>query len=234
MEAVSLPIKALFNPMDWVPRFVERRRWVVPVVVLAVTSASAGYSFASRWNAGPATIRALEAKGELASLSEQDLSDKVRTTQRVAIVAGVSKGLVLLPLSVLGLAVALKVLAWLFHRHAPFGKCFSTASITFFPVALFYAIYSVCALRAPGLSETDALTIVPSNLSFLAAQAPRASRILSAIDFFNLWSIGILTLGFSAATGMSRWKSLSIALLLFAAYVGVFLVGIPGAFGGPR
>jgi hypothetical protein len=231
MEAVAEPVKALFNPFDWVPKFVERKRWVLPVVLSSLAGAWAGFSFGARWNAQPTTITALEQRGELNNLSEQELSDKIRTTQRIALVAGVLRGLVLLPLSVFGLALVLKVLGWFFHFKTPFKRCLSASSIALLPAALFYAIYALCALKAPSLSEADALTLVPSSLSFLSPN-PRVSTVLRAIDFFNFWSLGILALSISAISGMSKRKSLLIALGLYALYVGVFWVGLPGMIGG--
>jgi hypothetical protein len=52
------------------------------------------------------------------------------------------------------------------------------------------------------------------------------------VDFFNLWSVGLLGLGFSSATGMRRSRALLLAAVLYAMYVGVFMVGLPAMAAG--
>ena len=53
-------------------------------------------------------------------------------------------------------------------------------------------------------------------------------HVLRGVDFFNLWSAGLLGLGFSAATGMSRGRALVFGFVLYVLFAGVVFVGVPG------
>ena len=53
-----------------------------------------------------------------------------------------------------------------------------------------------------------------------------------AVDFFKLWTVGLLGLGFAAVTGMRRGWALLVVFVLYAMYVGVFMIGLPGMTAG--
>ena len=80
------------------------------------------------------------------------------------------------------------------------------------------------------------MTLVPSSLAVLKSVPPKLKLAAGAVDFFNLWSVGLLGLGFSSATGMRRSRAVLLMVVLFAMYVGVFAIGLPamgeGAGGG--
>jgi hypothetical protein len=69
---------------------------------------------------------------------------------------------------------------------------------------------------------------VPSSLAVLDGLSPKMERVLRGVDFFNLWSVVLLGLGFSAATGMSRARAVVLGCALYLMFVGVVLVGLPG------
>ena len=78
-------------------------------------------------------------------------------------------------------------------------------------------------------------SLIPSHLGqVLEGLSPQMARLASTVDVFNLWTTALLGLGFSTATGMPRWKALIFALVLYAAWAGVFLVGLPAMGGGGR
>ncbi len=230
-------VTALVDPVDGVSRAVEGQRWVLPLVFLSLSTSLSGAAFALRWDGSPAVVRELASTGELGRISERELAEKVQVKERVRLVTGVAKGVFLMPLGVLLVAVVLKFCGWLFGTKAPFAKCFTAASVAMLPIAVFHLVFAAAAIRQVGVTDKQMLTLVPSSLAAVMPEVPpKMSRLLSAVDFFNLWAAALLGLGFSAASGMRAHRALILGLILYLAYAGVFLVGLPALApsGGPR
>jgi hypothetical protein len=132
----------------------------------------------------------------------------------------------------LALAAVLWFTAWLFGTPGAFGKMMAVASIAMLPIALYHLIFALCASAQFSMTEARVDTLVPSSLAVLEGLSPKVQKLLKAVDFFNLWSVGLLGLGFSSATGMRRGRALLLAAVLYAMYVGVFTVGLPAMGGG--
>ncbi|AKQ65816.1 hypothetical protein A176_002728 [Myxococcus hansupus] len=178
-------------------------------------------------------IRQLQSSGQLTGLSEADLLDKIQTESRKALVGGIAKGMLLMPLMALLLACILWVVSWLFDRPAPFEQLLSAAVLALLPIALYHLIFTLCVAAQHTVTLSRVANLVPSNLgAVLQGLSPKMQRVASSVDFFNLWSTALLGLGFSAATGMRRGRAVLLAVALYAMYAGVFLIGLPGQAGG--
>jgi len=233
MTSLVQPVRVFIDPLDGTRAAVEARRWVLPLLILGLCVSASGTLFSLRWDASPDVIRQLQSSGQLMGLSEADLLDKIQTESRKALVGGVAKGVLLMPLMALALACILWVVSWLFDRPAPFERLMSAAAIALLPIALYHLIFTLCVAAQHTITVSRVVNLVPSNLGVvLQGLSPKMQRVASAVDFFNLWSTGLLGLGFSAATGMSRRRALLIAVALYAMYAGVFLIGLPGQGGG--
>jgi len=57
-------------------------------------------------------------------------------------------------------------------------------------------------------------------------------RLLTSLDFFNLWAALLVGLGFAVVVGMRRRQGLLVGACLFVAQLGVFGLGLPGLMGG--
>ncbi|MFZ5469983.1 MAG: YIP1 family protein [Myxococcota bacterium] len=236
MVSVIEPAKALIDPLGGVTAAVQARRWFLPLVALAMATSLSGAAFALRWDPGPGVLR--ELGPEASRTSEREIAEKIEQAGRVRLVAGVAKGVFVMPLSVLLVAVALKLCGWLFGTRARFAACFSAAAIAFLPIALYHLVFATAALRQVAVTESQLATLVPSSLAAMkAAVSPEWKRALGAVDFFSLWSATLLGLGFSAASGMRRSRAVALGFLLYVMYAAVFLVGVPGLMasggGGP-
>ncbi|MFP2912913.1 YIP1 family protein [Pyxidicoccus sp. 3LFB2] len=233
MTSLVQPVRVFVDPFEGTRTAVEARRWVWPLLILALCVSASGTLYSLRWDAAPDVIRELQATGGMTGLSEADLTEKIQVASRKALVGGIAKGVFVMPMLALVLACVLWVVGWLFDRPAPFERLMSAAALALLPIALYHFIYTVCAAAQHSLTATRALELVPSHLGLLFdGLSPKMQRVASAVDFFNLWSVGLLGLGFSAATGMSRGRALLLALALYAMFAGVVMIGLPGMGGG--
>jgi Yip1 domain len=225
--------KVLTNPAEGVPAAIEARRALWPVVLLSLATAFAGASFAVRWNAAPSIIHGLEASGQLKGMPEADLLEQIQQAERLKLVTSIAGGLVLPALSVLGIAIALALLAWLLGKKGSFNAFFTAAAVGMLPLALARFLYGLVALVQTSLSEDRSATLLPSSLAFVIhAQSPKLMRILSSLDFFHLWAALLVGIGFAAVVGMRRRQGLLVGGLLFLAQLGVFGIGLPALAGG--
>ena len=122
---------------------------------------------ALRLDASRLVIPKMAMSGELMKASEREVDEAIEQAQRVALVGGIAKGLMLMPLLVLLLSVALKVASWLIGRKALFADLFTVAALTMLPVAVFHGIEVVAALKLEVITPRVAETLVPSSLAAL-------------------------------------------------------------------
>lgn len=235
LTSIALSARTYFDPVTAVPRAIDQRTWVVPLLWLMITGAAAGAAFADRLDAAKEVLPKMEEKGELAKASEREVSEEIEQTQRIALVLGVGKAIFGMPLAVLAIAVALKLLAWLLGRKSEFGALFTAAAIAMLPAALFYLLATIVALRQDVIAPAQAGKLMVSSLAPLFSDlSPGKGRVLGAIDFFNVWSAGLLGLGFAASTKMSAGRGVLLGLLLYVLFAAAILVGLPGMMGGPK
>lgn len=234
MNSLTLPFRALLDPVGAVPPLVEGRRWLVPLLVMALATAASGTALALRLDASRLVIPKLQQTGELAKASEREISEQIEQTERVAIVVGVAKGVFLVPLEILFLGLALKIAAWLIGRKALFMRAFTVAAITMLPLAVYHLVLAASALSQGSLSPKMAAELVPTSLAALVQASPVAARALGAVDFFNLWAALLMGLGFSSATQLTPWKGLLLGLVLYVLFACAVFIGLPGLMaGGP-
>jgi len=222
-------LAALLDPLAGVAPLVGREVWVLPLVLLVLGSSLSGMAQGLRVQVAPQVIAELAAGGKLASTTEQELREQVVTAGRVRLVLGVARGLLLVPLLVLGATVAVLFGGWLLGAPGAFWRAFAAVAIATLPLALREWLLASCLLRQGELLPVDAARLLPSSLAaLLPATTPVARTLLGAVDFFRLWSLLLLGLGFAAASGLPRWKALVAVLVAYLAFVGVWEIGLPG------
>jgi hypothetical protein len=238
METVLVPLRTLIDPVGAVPLAVAGRRWLVALLLLSVLTAASGALVALRLDTSRLVLPKLEASGELMKASEREVSEKIDEAQRVALVAGVAKGVLVMPLVVLLLAVVLRLTAWLLARRALFADLFTVAAIALLPVALFHGLEALAALRLELITPAMATALVPSSLGALLGEpsSPGLARVYAAVDLVNVWAALLLGLGFAAASKWHPAKGAALGLFLYVLFAAAFLVGLPGLTppgGGP-
>ncbi|RKH67539.1 YIP1 family protein [Corallococcus interemptor] len=227
MTSLAQPARVFVDPIGGTRAAVEARRWLWPLLILAFCVAISGTVFALRWDATGSVVSALPTDSTASSVSESDIAEQIQTASRKALVGGIANGLIVMPLMVLVLACVLWVAAWLFNKPAAFGQLMAAAAVALLPIALYHLIYAVCAGYQHSLTDLRAQTLVPSSLAMLDGLSPKMQRVLKGVDFFNLWSVGLLGVGFSTATGMRLGRALALIGVMYLMYAGVFFIGLP-------
>lgn len=224
----------MVDPLGAVPGVVAARRFGLALVLCSICVAASGAAVALRMDVEPQVIAGLADSGELAKKSERELAEAVEQAQRVGLVAGTAKGL-LVPLGALFLALGLSLLGWLLGRKATFATYFTVAVLGLLPVGVFHVLLAAAAWRQPVLSPALAQALLPTSLGALWPDAHGAlARAYRAVDAINLWSAALVGLGLAAAFKLSRPAGLALGLASYALVGAALLVGLPGlASGGP-
>jgi hypothetical protein len=234
MNSLTIPLRALLDPVGAVPAAVETRRWFVPMLLLCLTTSIAGAVIATRLDTARVVLPKMAMSGELMKASEREVGEAIEQAQRVALVGGIAKGVLLMPLLVLVLAVVLKISMWLIGRKALFADLFTVAAITMLPVAVFHSIEIVAALRLELITPRVAETLVPSSVAALVGGEggpPRGMgllRVFKAVDFVNIWSALLMGLGLAAASKWSPARGALFGFFLYVLFAAAFLIGVPG------
>ena len=235
LTSIALSARAYLDPVSTIPRAVDQRHWAVPLVWLMLTAAASGSAFAIRLDAAPEVLPKLAQASELNKASEREVNEEIEQTQRIALVLGMGKALFGMPLAVLAIAIALKLLSWLLGKKAPFGACFTTAALAMLPLALYFLLSAVIALRQDVVVPAQAGKLLVSSIAgFFDSNGPLKSRLLATVDFFNLWAAALLGLGFAATTKLSARRGLLAGLVLYLLFASAVLVGLPGLLGGGK
>jgi hypothetical protein len=233
MASALQPARVLWDPVDGVAPAVEARRWVLPLGALMLATCAAAVAWFFRWDASSKVVGDMLMSGDLARNTEREIAEATQTAERVALVGGLAKGLLVVPLQLVAVAVALKVTGWFVGRKVAFAKAFTAGAVGLLPIALYWATFTAVALAQHGVTEGMREHLVPSSLAALFTKVPPpAARALATLDFFNLWSAALLGLGFAEASGMRKGRGVAVGLLLYALYAGIFLIGLPGMSGG--
>jgi hypothetical protein len=235
MEPLFQSLKTLIDPVGSIPAAVNARRWLTPMFIICVAVVSSGVAVALKMDAARVVIPKLAESGELMKLSERELSEAVQQAERVSLVGGVAKGVFLIPLMLLLVAVALKIAAWLMGKKTIFAQLMSVSGLAFLPVGVFHFILAISAAKHPGLTPKSLEHLVPSSLSAFANASKSLEGLYNGIDFINIWAALALGIGFAAASNMKPWKGALFGLFLYALLVGSLFIGIPALMksGGP-
>ncbi len=246
-------LAALWNPVEAVPRAVEATRWVLPLLLTMILTALGSAAVGTRLDTARVVLPKLAESGELAKATEREVSEQIEQAQRVAIVAGVAKGIVVVPLLALLASAGLWIWSWLMGGRATFQRLFTAVALASLPFACAQGITLASALRQRTLSPVMVDELVPSSAAaFVPAPVdsgpkelkaprpewkPQASRsLLGLLDFFHLWAALLLGWGFASAARLERWRGAPATTALYFLVLAAVMVGLPNLMqnGGPR
>jgi hypothetical protein len=116
-----------------------------------------------------------------------------------------------------------------------FKTSFSTTLHAFMPaaVAALLTLPVILSRERIGVQEAQSGNLLASNLGAFAPEdaSPVVRALLGSVDFFSLWTVCLLILGYRLTAKVSTGTAATVVLVLWA--VGVAAkVGLAAAFGG--
>lgn len=217
-------IGVLFSPDATMASIARRPDWVLPLILLLITSLAAGVIMAPRVDFGAATREAME---QNKNVPQEQVDKAVRISNSVGKVVMYCAPV----LSAIGLLVIAGVLLLafrLFGGGGDFKQAFSVTCYASIPTIIKSVVTLVIILAKGGVVPAQTLaTLVRSNLGFLAdyKSSPMAFALLSSFDIFSIWFLALLIIGFAYLAGVSKVKSAVIIISLWIVVLLFKLIG---------
>jgi hypothetical protein len=210
----------------------ERPTWVVPLVVLVLLLTSFTFLMLQRVDFMEAMREQMAAQGRPVPAGMDKAGGFMLGCQTAVVFLGstalyfAGAGFFLL-FNLFGGRLRYKTsLSVLLHAMMPFAL----SCVLAVPIVLSRESISLEEVRGGG-------GLLPSNLAVLAPEdaGPRLLALLSSVDFFTIWVLILLTIGYSIAARVSRTTAAVTVVLLWAVLVlaKVGLAGL-GPMGGMR
>jgi hypothetical protein len=217
-------IGVLFSPDATMASIARRPDWVIPLVILLVTSLLAGVVIAQHVDFGAAAREAMEQNKNMT----QEQMDK-----GVKMAAGIGKVTTYLSpvLSTIGLLIIAGVLLLAFRvfgGEGDFKQAFSVTCYSSMPGVIKGILMVIILMVKGGTVPAQTLgTLVRSNLGFLVdyKASPIAFTLLSSFDIFSIWYLILMIIGFAYLAKVSRVKSGVIIISLWFLVLLLKLIG---------
>lgn len=235
-SSFSRLVGALVSPSSTFENIRERPTWVVALLVLLLGVGSLGLVVHQRTDYGEVTTRSLEAQGRLNSMPEDQVERIVDMQERFGAV-GAGIGTVFAGVIFLVFAVFYWVAFRLMGSELTYKQSLATFVHGMLPVVV-YSVLAILVLLGRGDLSYEEITARDFLASHLGVLAPEGSGLvlrsfLTGLDFFGLWSVVLLTLGYRTVARVSTATAGTVAvvfwLLGLGLRVGLAWLGTGGA-----
>jgi Yip1-like protein len=225
-------VAVLWKPLSTFESIAARPTWAVALLVIVVVSAISASIWIPSIDVEELIRRRLESSQQ--NVDAAQLESVIQFTSRL-------RWLMFLGPIVFFQPVAFAVVALVFYlvfrvtgSEQRYQQSLAVTVHSFMPLAV-AALLAIPLLLSRGSISADEVMsggVLASNLGFLAGEdaSPATVALLQSLDFFSLWSIVLLGIGYSRSTGLPR---LSVAISVVAMWALWILarVGMASAAG---
>src|SRR5258706_7198743 len=217
-------IGVLFSPDTTMASIAKRPDWVLPLVLLLITSLAAGIIIAPRVDFASAARESME---QNKNMSPEQIDKAMRITTSIGKVLTYLAPL----LSLIGLLVIAGVLLLIFRLfggQGDFKQAFSVTCYASVPSIIKSVITLIVMVTRGGIIPAQQMaTLVRTNLGFLADYKtnPMAFALYSSFDIFSIWFLALLIIGFAYVSRLSKAKSAVIIIALWFCVLLLKLIG---------
>jgi Yip1 domain len=217
-------IGALVSPVKTFDSIAGRPTWVVPLVILLIISTLVGVLANKRID--PNDMRQsiqqrMEKSGRSATPEQVDqtMTMSAKVSSYVVWLIPVFGGIVYLLVALLFFAA--------FHffggSEISYKTSFAVAVHGYLPgiVAALLSLPVILTHEHLRLKDVQGGNLLASNLGAFAPDSlgPAAHSLLSSVDFFSLWSLCLMVVGYKAAAKVSTANAATVVVVLWALYV---------------
>jgi hypothetical protein len=215
---------ALVSPGSTFESISKKPTWLVALLVLMLSAGALGLVVHEKTNYQEVTTRALEARGRLGTMSGEQVDQVVEMQERFG---AVGAGVGALVAGILYCVIA--VFYWMVFRlmgsELTYKQSLATYVYGSLPMVLYVAL-AILVLSGRGelsYEEITARDFLASHLGFLA---PAGSGLvlrsfLTGIDFFALWSVVLLAIGYRIVARVSATTAGVVVTLFYLVSLGV-------------
>jgi hypothetical protein len=214
----------LFSPGKTFRSIAERPTWLVPLIILLTVTTTLAVLINQRIdkNEMRQTVKERIEKSQGSATPEQvdrgmEVADKLNSVLRW-----------LIPVFTAGVWLLINLLFWMGFRFfagssLSYKTSFSVLLHSLMPqvISALLTLPVVLSRESVGIQEAQSGAILASNLGAFAPDdvGKVARALLSSIDFFSIWTLLLLIIGYHLAARVSKATAASIVLVLWVLYV---------------
>lgn len=235
-SSVGRLVAVLVSPVKTFESIRERPTWVIPLLVLVILAASVSLVAGPKVDWEDVLTTQMGGNGQEVSADQIEGMVDFYETWGVAISAGTTA--IGYPIGFLLFAGAFFVAFKILGSDLTYVQSLSTVLHGFLPfgVSLLLSLPIVISAAEIGAEEIRSGSFLVSSLAAFAPEGASAVLLafLGCLDFFSLWTVILLAVGFSIVAGITRASAVGVTLFFWAVWIG-FKVGgalLQGAFGG--
>ena len=221
----------LYMPQQTFESIRAKPTFVVALIVLMLAGAAANVVLAPKIDYGQAISAEMEKRGQ--ELSEDELEQAVSMMEKFGWVFGLVGVLIVQPVALLLVAAVFWGAFKLLGSEMGFKTSLATTVHAMVPMLLATLLMISLGAGRENLTQDElAGGMVMSNLGFLADEdsSPVVKAALRGIDFFSLWILALLVIGYRMMAGVDKSKATALVIVLWLVWF-VGKIGWAGIFG---
>jgi hypothetical protein len=224
------PVTLLFAPDVGMHSQARVGRTLGLLLVAWTCSMLLASALALRVDATSSTLRNLEQSGELKGMSDRQIADETRKSERMFQVVSLAKGALLPPVQVGLQCLAVVGLCWFLRGRLKGRAVAPVAAAAMLPGSLADLVDSISAFRYVSMPP-DGAALAPRTLGQLLQLAghPIAqtwAKLGNVVDFYSLWAAWMMAFGLAAAGQLPKRRALAATIIGWVCYRLVTRVAI--------
>jgi hypothetical protein len=221
-SAVGRLLGVLVAPGRTFLSIAARPTWVAPLLLLMLLGSSVGYLVAQRMDFEDMVRQRMVQQNQ--ELSAEQIDRGVQIAKKFGPVGALVTGIAVLPIAYLLLALVFWTFFRLFGSELSFPASLSVTLHSLMPNAVSALLTVPLIFRLATINAKDAQRGL--LLSSLAAFAPESSgpavkALLGSIDFFSLWVLILLSLGYRTVARVSTSAATGTVVAFWLLWVAV-------------
>jgi hypothetical protein len=215
-------IGVFFSPKPTFEDIAARPSWILPVALMSVLGIAVAFVMNQKIDWRDVAAKRIEESPRAANLSPEQKEQQMAVSAKIS--PGIAYGFgIAWPILQALLVGAVLLLAYnlIGGANARFSTSMGIVSHAYFPWILYSLLFiMILFLKAPGTVDLD--NPIATNVgAFLPDTTPKAlMSVGKSIDIFSLWTMFLISLGFTAANPKKlQGKAFGIVLSVWAVYV---------------
>ena len=231
-SSIARVVGVLFSPARTFELIRERPTWLVVLLILVVVSMISGYFVTQKMDIEEVVRSSIADSGR--QVTEEQIEQGIAIQEKVMPVISIVGPLVFFPAACLLMALLFWVLLKMLGGEFPYKTSFATTVHGLVPsgISALLTLPVVVSRGELSYEEVRSGSVLASNLAMFASdETSNAVRsLLASIDVFSIWSVILLTIGYTVVAKVSRGKAAAAVIGLWAVYI-LFKVGAAAVFG---
>ena len=229
-------VGALFAPVKTFESIRERPTWLVPLLALMVLAITVSLVATPKVDWEDVITTQMEKSGQ--DVSDAQVDQIVGFYEKWGVAFSIGTTVIGYPIAFLVFAGVFFVTYKVLGSDLGFPASLSTVLYSFSPFALSLVLSLPVVLFANeiGHEQIQSGSFLSSNLAAFAGEdvSPVTNAFLSSIDFFSIWVVILLAVGFSIVAKVSRVQAGVVALIYWVVWIAIKLgfAALSGAMGG--